>query len=122
MIRIRIELLPFGYVDKSGVLQQAVRHLGTGVITNDGTGTIELGNYDVTLSKWGDPAKVWKRGIVTKFNRKKFGPWDLLCLALCSALGEDRLLAMLKDTLNRIKKEEKRGKKSAGKLLERPKR
>jgi hypothetical protein len=80
MLRITVELVPQG--DES--LKQ---HLGTAIIANDGEGTVELGNYHARFSKWGKPNNVWKTGTVKSFPRQKRGPWDLLYLALQSAIG-----------------------------------
>lgn len=81
MIRITIELIPRGDVTQK-------QHLGTADIINDGTGTRELGNYTVRLSKWGRPNTIWKMSRVTGFRRLKFGPWDLLFLALAATVGK----------------------------------
>lgn len=80
MIRVTVELWPHG--DKSRKW-----HLGTAIIANDGTGTEEIGNYRVTLSKWGRPQRVWRRGRVEGFPRKSRGPWDLLYRALQATVG-----------------------------------
>lgn len=80
MIRVTIELLPHGS-------ELHKRHMGTAIISNDGTGDWESGNYKVTLSKWGKPKVTWKKGTITDFDRKKRGPWDLLYLALHGIVG-----------------------------------
>ncbi len=80
MLRITIELLPKGRLDKA-------RHLGTGYISNDGTGAGGIGNYDVTLSQRGRPGCVWKRGRVIGFPRKRLGAWDLLFRVLQVTVG-----------------------------------
>jgi hypothetical protein len=56
-------------------------------IANDGTGTSYCGNYDSTLSKWGRPNVVWKRGRIVGFDRQKRGPWDLMFLVLLNIVG-----------------------------------
>lgn len=65
--------------------------LGEATITNDGSGTPEVGNYDVTLFKGARysarPGTAWKRGRVEGFTRKRLGPWHLLRDGLVSALG-----------------------------------
>ena len=81
MIRVVIELVPYG--DES-----QKRHLGTATIANDGTGTVQVGNYNVTLSKWGRPTQTWKRGRVEGFPRQTRGAWDLLYLALEAIVGK----------------------------------
>lgn len=64
--------------------------LGEATITNDGTGSSEVANYDVTLFKGARYSSragtVWKRGRVDGFIRK-LGPWRLLRDGLTSALG-----------------------------------
>ena len=80
MIRVTVELLPFGDETKA-------EHLGTAIIANDLTGDVETGNYWATFSKWGRPNQVWKRGQVVNFERQTRGPWDLLYLALRDAVG-----------------------------------
>jgi len=80
MIRITVELLPAGS-------EKLKRHLGTAEISNDGTGSHAVGNYDVRLSKWGAPGTTWKRGKVMDFYRRRRGPWDLLYLALRAIVG-----------------------------------
>lgn len=47
-----------------------------------------LPNYTVRLSKWAPrEAETWKRGKVTRFNRRTRGPWDLVYLALRAVVG-----------------------------------
>lgn len=58
------------------------RHLGTAKISNDVSGTKSRGNYKVTLSVRGNPTRIWKRGRVKDFPRKRLGAWDLLYRAL----------------------------------------
>jgi hypothetical protein len=64
--------------------------LGEATITNDGTGSSEVANYDVTLFKGARYSSragtVWKRGRVQGFVRK-LGPWRLLRDGLVAALG-----------------------------------
>lgn len=83
MIRVTVELLP-----ASG---GKPKHLGTALISNDGSLTRETGGdqgaYNVALSKWGDPNLVWRDGHVPRFNRVTRGPWDLLCMALVRTVG-----------------------------------
>ena len=63
--------------------------LGTALICNDATGSYDRGNYCVDILKWSKG--IWKTGHVSNFQRMKFGPWDLLYLALKDALGPTRL-------------------------------
>lgn len=81
MIRVTVELLPHGDASRA-------RHLGTMTIANDGTGTLQRGNYTATLSKWGQPNAVWKHGRVVNFDRKRRGAWDLMLQVLRSAVGD----------------------------------
>lgn len=81
MIRVTIELLPLGS-------ELHKRHMGTAIISNDATGNKEIGNYKVTLSKWGRPKQVWRKGEVKGLSRSKRGPWDLLYLALKNLVGD----------------------------------
>ena len=81
MIRIRVELLVRGNPNN-------VINLGTAYITNDATGTLSSGNYDVRLSKKGMPNSTWKKGRVTGFPRKRLGGWDLLFRALQVCVGD----------------------------------
>lgn len=80
MIRITVELLPGGDASRA-------RHLGTATIANDATGDARTGNYVFTLSKWGRPKVVWKRGAVRGFPRLARGPWDLLYLCLAEVVA-----------------------------------
>ena len=92
MIRVTIELLPFGF-------EQNKRHLGTIEIANDGKGTKERGNYKVRLSKFGRPFTDWRNGAVLNFPRLTLGPYDLLLRALIATVGDRqrRLVAELRE-------------------------
>jgi hypothetical protein len=80
MIRVTVELI--------SAATGAIRHMGTAIISNDGEGTLKHGNYEATFSKWGDPNSTWMTGKVNRFDRNRRGPWDLLYLALHSAVGK----------------------------------
>lgn len=80
MLRVTIELLPHGSESRT-------RLLGTAYIVNDGFGSENSGNYQVTLSRRG--GKEYK-GEVTDFPRKRLGPWDLLFQALAVTVGSKR--------------------------------
>lgn len=92
MLRVTIELLPFGSEERK-------RHLGTIDIANDGRGTRERGNYMVRLSKFGRPTTDWKKGAVLDFPRQTLGPYDLLLRALIATVGSRnrRLVAELRE-------------------------
>ncbi len=81
MIRVTVELLPHGDESRK-------RHLGTATIANDGTGTTTHGNYNIRLSRRGQPDSVWKTGRLTGFQRKRLLVWDLLLLALAATVGQ----------------------------------
>ena len=80
MIVVTVELWPGGDAERK-------KTLGTAHIINDGTGTVQRGNYDVRLFTWHTPPKVWKRGRVVGFDRLGRGPFDLLYLALRGIVG-----------------------------------
>jgi hypothetical protein len=83
MIRVTVELLPKGY-------EKWAKTLAIARISNDGTGTTEIGHYDIHLSKCDEPNATWRTGRVTDFPRNELGPWDLLLRALeeCGVQGE----------------------------------
>ena len=72
MIKIIIELWPFGN-------EKRKEKLCEGKIANDGTGTMSVGNYNVTLfNKVNLPMK---KGRVEGFARQRKHVWYLLYLA-----------------------------------------
>lgn len=79
MIRITVELLKFGEEDEKKLL-------GVMEISNDASGNVNIGNYKFKISKFGGKG-VWKQGRLEDFDRINKGPWDLLYLALRSAVG-----------------------------------
>lgn len=83
MIVVRIELWPHGDESSS-------KPLGVLVISNDGTGNQQLGNYSVTASHAGDfygkRKEPFKQGVVTGFLRH-LSPYRLIYRAL-KAIGE----------------------------------
>lgn len=85
MLKVTVELV-------SAVDSSRSRVLGVAVIENDGIESIETngdtGSYRARFSKWAPKEReTWKRGTVSGFNRKTRGAWDLLYLALQSAVG-----------------------------------
>ena len=80
MIVIRVEMWPQG--DKTRAVE-----FGRAYITNQATTTQAsggaLGDYAVVLQS----LQAWKRGVVTGFNRRTRGAWDLLLLALQNTIG-----------------------------------
>ena len=108
MIRVTMELV-------SAITPERSRLLGVGIIANDGKGTAKICNYDAAFSK-GQPhitledaarlrtsatmgnKDVWRRGRVESFDRVRYGGWDLVCLALLSAIGPERGMRILAGT------------------------
>jgi hypothetical protein len=86
MIRITMELV-------SAISPDRNRVLGIAEIANDGKESVATkgmyGSYTAKFSKWSPKlTETWKSGKVENFNRIKRGAWDLLYLALKSAVGE----------------------------------
>ena len=83
MLRITVELVPFGDETRAEVI-------GTATIANDGTGTEHSGNYRARIHRFSrgknrrelTPMRCRVRG----FSRLAHGPWDLLYLVLKEAL------------------------------------
>ena len=69
MIKVTIELFPKGSEENS-------RLLGECYIANDGTGTVNRGNYDYVL--FNKLKRKFKSGKVSNFNRKNETVWKLL--------------------------------------------
>lgn len=81
MIVVKIELWPHGN-------PETVREIGRIVIANDGTGTRELGNYNVALAHAGiysDEPGAWKSGTVTG-HKRSLSPYHLISKAINTAL------------------------------------
>ena len=79
MIRITIELIPFGVGPP--------RHLGTMVIGNEGTSkTLSKGNYRYYL--YNKAKRRWRGGRIEDFPRKKLLSWDLIYRILRKEFGE----------------------------------
>jgi hypothetical protein len=81
MIVVRIELWPGGDEGRKRLIGQAR-------IANDGSGTAEVGNYDVRLSHSGvyaDRPGTWKRGRV-EGHRRSLSPYHLVIKALDACL------------------------------------
>jgi hypothetical protein len=78
MVKVTIEFLPGGSeYNKS--------HLGTILISNDGTGDINTGNYYATAST--KDKKSWKNARVKDFPRRKLLAYDLLYRVLDKMVG-----------------------------------
>ncbi len=82
MVVVKIELWPGGDQSKA-------RTLGMAMITNDGSGDVATGSYDVELSHsgryFGRPG-CWRRGEVKNHDRQ-LSPYHLVLSALRAALG-----------------------------------
>lgn len=72
MIRVTIELVPFG-------VGKPIK-IGEARIANDGKGTPEVGNYNYTLK--GKRGRKLATGKITGFKRQEKLAWDLLKLIL----------------------------------------
>jgi hypothetical protein len=90
MVVVTVALWPGGDEKRAKVL-------GIAQISNEG-GTEQVGRYDVCLLKAGSPMgkgrRVWKRGQVVGFPRKRLGGWDLLYRALAAVVGDRNLGVM----------------------------
>ncbi len=75
MIVVVVYMVPHGNLNES-------RRLVAANIVNDGTGTLARRNYKARFSTSGLKPRVWRKGAVKKFSRKKAGVWKLLYLAL----------------------------------------
>jgi hypothetical protein len=80
MIRVTIELIPFGDENTRR------RILGTAKIANTGQGSETSGQYIFQLKDKG--GRRWKTGYVNGFPRTRLLAWDLLYRALRSALSD----------------------------------
>ena len=72
MIRVTVELVPFGDEEKK-------KTIGIMNIANDGTGTKEFGNYDARLEDDRGTEKTTK----IQRHERAAGVWTLICTALC---------------------------------------
>lgn len=71
MIRVTVELLPFG-------MEQGRRTLTVFDIANDGTGSMERGNYKARKS----PNKEWDEALVLNYPRKSYHVRELILRVL----------------------------------------
>jgi hypothetical protein len=66
--------------------------LGQAVISNDGTGTREIGNYEVRVGNWTSLTKTidrpWRQGEVKSWARLTSNVWCLVREALNQALSK----------------------------------
>jgi hypothetical protein len=90
VIVVRVERWPDGVDHTDPVHAKRSTVLAHAEIVNDGTGTRELGNYDVSLY---DPVPYYAlqgetlHGEVKDFPRRKLGVWDLVHRALGAVLS-----------------------------------
>jgi len=75
MIRITIELLPFG-------LEKNKKTLASMKIWNDATGTKTMGNYKYIMNL----SRKWKSGEIKKFPRQRLNVWYLINRILRDAI------------------------------------
>ena len=87
MLRVTVELIPQGVEDQRKLL-------GVIGITNDGSGSLETGNYTIELSD--EPPftsagnrSIWRRLKLKGFKRRAFGPYHLLLAALLEAIPHE---------------------------------
>lgn len=80
MIRVTVELVPFG--DE----RMPTRALGIMAIANDGSGSPTEGNYHAMATVKG--GRKWKEAVVEGFPRKQRLAWDLLYQVLREMVGD----------------------------------
>ena len=81
MIRVTVELIPFGV----GIPQR----LGVMHIANDGTGTKNRGNYKAHVYRKGS-WQIAREGIVTNYPRLSYNIWRLVVRCLRSAFPGEK--------------------------------
>jgi hypothetical protein len=81
MLRITVDFLPHGDKDKA-------QTIGVMEIMNDGTGTIDSGNYTFWISKLNTTHIGWLRGRIRNFKRLEEHVWTLLYLCLKQRFGD----------------------------------
>lgn len=74
MIVVKVEL--------HSAVTGAVTEIGRMVISNDGTGTSNRGNYDARLMRRGTVDRVQRRGRIEGYPRKSLSVWTLVARAL----------------------------------------
>jgi hypothetical protein len=82
VLRVKLEHVP--------PLGGTPKLLGIMEIANDGTGTEDTGNYNVALRGVGG-GRPQKEGRVEAFQRKEYGRWELVFLALMTLAAEGGL-------------------------------
>jgi hypothetical protein len=74
MLRIKIELVPFGILP--------VKNSWLAEIANDATGGHSIGNYNFKIFRKNSSKEIWKSGRVENFQRLRWSIWYLLYLCL----------------------------------------
>lgn len=82
MIVIKVELWPFGS-------EANKRELVRGYVSNDGTGTKQIGNYKVRLH--GKDEKPWREVKVNNWQRETQHVWKLIAECLSKAVNSPSL-------------------------------
>jgi hypothetical protein len=82
MIKVTFTVHPSGNEDP--ILAESKGEI---IITNDGSGTLNIGNYNYRITKF-DGTGAWRKGRVENFRRISRGPWDLLYLVLKNAVAD----------------------------------
>jgi len=80
MIRITVEMVPFGLEAKKRVILKAE------IANVSGIGTSKA-DYRYQLSRKGNPESIWKRGKIKDFQRKRRNAWDLIYVVLKDVVG-----------------------------------
>ena len=81
MLKIKIELIPFGFLP--------VKTTWIAEIWNDTTGSKSLGNYQFKIFEKNSESKIWKIGSIKNFQRLRWSVWYLLYLCLDQIYGRD---------------------------------
>lgn len=98
MLRVTIELVPYGIEEEAQVI-------GRMLIANDGTGTVKHSNYAYAYN-FTDRPDVPAKGLVHRFDRSQ-GAWVLLKKILNDKFGaNDDLADRLVEMLNEYDEEE----------------
>ena len=79
MLRIKIELLPWGTKPSFETWEMN--------IWNDASGTKQIGNYRFKIFKKNSSETVWKGGEIKNFKRLQWSMWYLLYLCLHNIYG-----------------------------------
>ncbi len=74
MLRIKIELIPFGILP--------VKNSWNAEIWNDATGDRSIGNYQFKIFRKNSNSTIWKGGEIKNFQRLRWNVWYLLYLCL----------------------------------------